>query len=176
MARPIQDALIAQYEASLRMLNSCIELCPQPRWREHVVQMTYDQVVFHTLFFTDVYLGHTLDEVKQQDFHIRYAETFADYEEVGGGLQQAHYDKPFVVEYLEHCRDKAKRVLAEETEADLNAQPGFEWLKFTRLEAHLYNVRHIQHHTGALSILVHGDTKAWIPWAGSGWGLPAKGS
>lgn len=169
MTRSIQTVLVNQYEASLRMLGSCIELYPDQRWREPVVQITYDQVVFHTLFFTDVYLGRTLAEAKQQDFHRQHAESFANYEEIGGGLQQAHYDKPFLVEYLGHCRDKAKQVLALETEADLNAQPGFEWLKFTRLEAHLYNIRHIQHHTGALSILVHGETKASIPWAGSGW-------
>ncbi|MEM7624030.1 MAG: DinB family protein [Planctomycetota bacterium] len=171
MSDTVQASLAAQFEAGLRMLNSCIELCPDARWHQPVVKMTYDQVVFHTLFFTDVYLGRTLDDVKRQDFHRQHIETFAEYEEIGGGLQQAHYDKPFASAYLEHCRDKATRTLAEESMEALLARPGFEWLKFSRMEAHLYNLRHIQHHAGALSILVRGDTQQGIPWAGSGWDL-----
>ena len=31
------------------------------------------------------------------------------------------------------------------------AESGFSWLKFSKGEAHLYNLRHIQHHTGQLT-------------------------
>lgn len=151
------------------MLRSCIDQCSDDRWQAPVAQITFDQAVFHTLFFTDVYLGRTLEEAKRQEFHLEHRETFADYEEIGGGLQQAHYDKPFSVVYLDHCRDKARRVLTSETPSDLNARPGFEWLKFSRLETHLYNLRHVQHHAGALSLCIRLDAGGGIPWAGSGW-------
>jgi len=32
----------------------------------------------------------------------------------------------------------------------LNEQSGFEWYAFSRLELHLMNIRHIQHHTAEL--------------------------
>ncbi len=163
----INDVLADQYAAALRMLRSCVEMCPDDRWESRVVDMTFDQVVFHTLFFTDIYLGHTLDEGKQQGFHREHAEVFGEYEEIGGGLQKAHYDKPFIYTYFDHCRDKSRRVLEAETAEDLASTPGFEWLKFSRLEAHLYNIRHVSQHLGALSILVRRDTGKGVPWVGT---------
>jgi hypothetical protein len=33
----------------------------------------------------------------------------------------------------------------------LDAASGFDWLPFNRFELHLYNMRHLQHHTGQLT-------------------------
>jgi hypothetical protein len=33
---------------------------------------------------------------------------------------------------------------------DFDAPSGFFWLPFSKLELQLYNIRHVQHHTGQL--------------------------
>jgi len=43
------------------------------------------------------------------------------------------------------------------------------WLPFPRVEVHIYNVRHIQHHAAQLILRLRRDHKQGIPWFKSGW-------
>ena len=68
------------------------------------------------------------------------------------------------------CRQKAADTVAAETAETLAGPSGFEWLKFTRAETHVYNIRHIQHHTGQLGAYLRRFDEAINPkWVGSGW-------
>lgn len=61
-----------------------------------------------------------------------------------------------------------------ETPDSLAAPSGFSWRPFSRGELHLYNLRHIQHHTGALSAYLRRvdaslkDRKT-LSWVRMGW-------
>ena len=68
-----------QYEAGLSMLKACIDRCPDTTWNAPVANHRFCQVVFHTLYFTDLYLG-TDDEAsfRWQPFHLQLAPLFAD--------------------------------------------------------------------------------------------------
>ncbi|WP_145057765.1 hypothetical protein [Adhaeretor mobilis] len=129
------------------------------------------QVMFHTLFSTDLYLGEDVSSQREQPFHLEHASTFKGYEEIGGGLQQRTYEKPFISDYLQHCRVKAKSVIAAETARTLAQLPGFSWIKDfeTRDELHVYSIRHLQHHAAQLSLRLKLDTGKGIGWVGSGW-------
>jgi len=48
-----------QFEAAFCTLNACIERCPKSAWNAPIVNLLFCQVVFHTLFFADYYLGKT---------------------------------------------------------------------------------------------------------------------
>ena len=52
-----------------------------------------------------------------------------------------------LLNYVELCREKARRSLAAETAESLAGESGFWWYKITRAEFHLNNIRHLQHHT-----------------------------
>jgi hypothetical protein len=158
-----------QYEAVFCMLGACIDRCPDNSWDAPVANLRFCQVVFHTLFFTDVYLGTTLAQLKEQDFHKQHAAAFADYEELEHKVQEALYTRPFIVDYLAHCREKMARVVAAETDASLEMRPGFDWLKFSRAEVHVYNIRHIHHHVAQLSFRLRLDHAVEVPWIGSKW-------
>jgi hypothetical protein len=75
---------------------------------------------------------------------------------------------------VEICRRKLVETLAAETPESLAAPSGFSRLSFSRGELHLYNLRHIQHHTGALSAYLRRvdaslkDSKA-VDWVRKGW-------
>jgi hypothetical protein len=75
--------------------------------------------------------------------------------------------------YVAICRQQLLATLAAETAESLQGPCGFSWRKITRGELHLYNLRHVQHHIGALSAYLRrvdpalGERKA-LPWIGTG--------
>lgn len=169
MAGLWNDLLDQQYEAALCTLNHCMVNSPEAAWQGNVVNMTFDQVVFHTLFFTDYYLGQNPEAFTRQDYHQTHAEFFADYEEMEPRVQVQRYTKESLDSYLQFCRAKASETLAAESIEDLSAACQFPPKSFSRAELHVYNVRHIQHHAAQLIMRLRLDYQVDTPWFGSGW-------
>lgn len=164
-----QSLITDQFDAAFATLNECIEKCPDELWHQPVAKLKFCQVAFHTLFYADVYSGTTLESLSGQPFHAEHASEFGNYEELKPEPQQATHEKSFVVAYLQHSRSKVKTVLAAETDESLARRPGFDWLKFSRAEVHVYNIRHIQHHAAQLSLHLRLRTGEGVSWHGSGW-------
>jgi hypothetical protein len=49
---------------------------------------------------------------------------------------------------------------------DLNAETGFYWLLFDKLQLQFYNIRHIQHHTGELCERLGQFGEIQVGWVG----------
>ncbi len=158
-----------QYESALCMLYKGIELCPDELWNKPIVNLLFSQAFHHTLIYTDIYLGRTLDELKTQPFHREHVEQFGDYEELEDRPQVARYERDFIIAYFNHCRSKARDVMAAETEESLKTEPGCDWLPFSRAEVHIYNIRHIQHHAAQIGLRLAQQTNNSVPWVGNGW-------
>ncbi len=164
MIELVQSLLANQMHGALNMLAGGIEACPDSHWDEPVRDLTFNQVAFHALFFTDCYLSENTDAMLAQAFHRDSKDFFRDYEEMKDKLQELRYDRPSIERYLAFCRRKATDVIAAETAASLAAPCGFPWLKISRGELHVYNTRHIQHHAAQLSLRLridHGDGVKW---------------
>lgn len=76
------------------------------------------------------------------------------------------HDKDMLIAYLGAIRIKAKSTVDGETESTLARRSGFSWLDFTRLESHLCNLRHLQHHCGQLAAVLRrqeGEGVKWVP-------------
>ena len=154
--------LAGQFEASLCMLDRCVRRCPDEHWEGRIGNRTFSQVAYHTLYFVDLYLSPCTDAFEPRDFHRR-----AGGKRLGAGGSLTRDD---TLAYLALCRRKAVETLAGETSASLRGPSGFVRLPFSRGETHLYNIRHVQHHTGQLSAYlrrVADDGKGW--WVKSGW-------
>ncbi|MCG8404086.1 MAG: DinB family protein [Phycisphaerales bacterium] len=158
-----------QFDAVLCTLNTCIDQCPDSAWDGPVANHLFCQVVFHTLFCADYYLGRNEESLRKQPFHRDNEHVFRDYEELEDRKPVLLYDKPWIGTYLEFCRKKAAEAIASETAETLNARTGFERLTFTRAELYVYNIRHIQHHSAQLIMRLRLDDTADIPWFKSGW-------
>jgi uncharacterized damage-inducible protein DinB len=69
---------------------------------------------------------------------------------------------------LEHCRQKANQLIAALTVEKLN-DPWVNYNKnFTLLEILFYNLRHIQHHSAQLNLLLRqtiNNAPAWVSQA-----------
>lgn len=156
----------SQYLAAMKTLNFCIEHCSESGWNQPVGSWNFDQVVFHTLFYTDAYLGPNIAANPQQAFHQKHRDEFAGYEELEDGPPTRNYDRVFIRRFSEHCLQKIPQVIAAETEEQLATQPGFDWLLFSRAEVHVYNIRHIQHHAAQLSLHLRLKDGVEVPWFG----------
>ena len=101
-----------------------------------------------------------------RDFHHRGGD-----ERLPGAC--AGLDKDETLAYVSICRQKMLETLAAETAESLQGPSGFSHRPSTRGELHLYNLRHVQHHTGQLSAYLRRVDPSLslraLPWIGAGW-------
>jgi len=169
MIKLIQSAVMGQYGAALSMLAGSIERADRETWLAPVAQFPFWHVAYHTLYYADLYLSPNEQAHRPQPFHL------PDYNFLGPQswapdkkfVADRPYDKNTLAAYAETCRAKAKVAIPLQSEADLAGPSGFSWLNFTRLELHLYNIRHIQHHTGQLTAALRRRGAEGTPWVGS---------
>jgi len=164
MINYLKTVLTGQFEASLCMLGGCVRKCPAEHWEGKVGNGTFRQVAYHTLYFVDLYLSPGPRALEPREFHRRGGSRRIG-ADPGGGVSQAE-----TLAYLAVCRRKAVETLAAETLESLQGPSGFSKLRFSRGELHVYNIRHVQHHTGQLSAYlrrVADDGKG--SWVKSGW-------
>jgi|WetSurMetagenome_2_1015567.scaffolds.fasta_scaffold175542_2 hypothetical protein len=143
-------SFLPQYYAALEMLRLAVTKCPDILWDDPNDKNKFWHIAFHTLFYTHLYL-----QVSESQF-VPWAKQRKDYQFLGRLPWPPHeqvvigepYTKEEVLEYLELCRAQAREMLAlTDWEAETS---GFSWLPFGKLDLQLYNLRHIQHHTGEL--------------------------
>ena len=179
MHETLKKLIVNQYEAAFCTLNMCMERCPDAAWNRPVHKHLFCQVVFHTLFYADYYLGENEAAFRRQPYHLANEKFFADYEELRDCQPQALYDKAGIRSYMKHCRAKASAALAAETASSLSAPCSFARREFSRTELHIYNIRHIQHHTGQLSAYLRRADPALrdpnaLDWVDTGWPSPSS--
>ena len=169
MLNTFKELIAHQFEAAFCTLNACIDRCPETAWNARVANYKLCQVVFHTLFYADFYLGPDEPSFRQQPFHLDNQRFFRDYEEFEDRAPVLLYDKGAIKAYLAHCRQKAAEVIAAETAESLSAACAFPRRTFSRAELYVYSIRHIQHHAAQLSLRLRLDHNVDVPWFGSGW-------
>jgi len=171
MLDTFKELLAHQYEASLSMLNLAIAGCPEGSWNASVARLKFCQAAFHAVFFTDLYLqpGDDIEALKRQAFHVERRADFRDYEELQDRPQVLPYEREFVLSYLQNVRRKAQETIARETAQVLAGPSGFHLRLCSRAELHVYNIRHVQHHAGQLSLRLRLDADVDIPWVGHAW-------
>jgi hypothetical protein len=165
----IRSVVAGQYGAALAMLRGCVERADSTAWLSVVGRFPYWHITYHTLYCTDMYLSPDEQQFHPQPYHRENyqflgPQPWAPDREV---VADRPYDKDTLAGYLDTCRAKAKEAMDRESEATLSGPSGFSWLDFTRLELHLYNIRHIQHHCGQLSALLRRQQESGVDWVRS---------
>lgn len=163
----VRRSLARQFEAALCTVQQCVAACPPEHWEGKIANDAFRQIAYHTLFYLDFYL--TRDEGAFELHALQQRGGDERGPALSPGLNQAD-----TLRYVALCREKIAAALAAETEATLQGPSGFSWLKFSRLEAHIYNIRHVQHHAGQMCAYLRrvvaalADPKT-LRWVGSGW-------
>ena len=162
--KEIKNALLNQIKAALNTLEYAIKMCPDSEWQSKHGDAPYSQVVFHTLFYADFYLGNDSIPFKDQTFHKENSDIFADYEEMENREPVKIYKKSFCIDYLSFCLLKTDRMVEAETLETITGESGISFRKCSRLELYIYAERHIQHHAAQLGLRIQQITGEKLKW------------
>ncbi|HSI36133.1 MAG: DinB family protein [Phycisphaerae bacterium] len=164
----LKQILLNQYEAALCMLHETLAACPASAWDDKIAIRTLGQTAYHTLFFTDYYLSPSEEAFRYRPLHAIGGDELAD------GLNPPGLPQPEAIDYLRLIRELARENIAAESEQSLQAPAAFARRTFSRGELHIYNIRHVQHHTAQLQAHLRRTIPAmqsddFLQWRGSGW-------
>lgn len=130
----IQEIIQSQYFAALEMLKHVIVQCPGALWDAPGYNDPCWKTSYHALYYAHLYLQDT-----EKDFS-RWPQD-----------QDPQSESPFTREQLlDYLAFVQKQVQERVPALNLEANSGFDWLPFNKLELQLYNIRHIQQHAGEL--------------------------
>ena len=147
-----------QLGAAIDMLENAVRACPEEIWSDRSRQPEYWYVVYHTLFFFDLYsFGSVEGFVPPMPFNL-------DELDPAGILPERPYTKDELLTYLEHGRGKCQAAIAAMTEESAQRRCAFEWLDTTEAELVLYNLRHVQHHAAQLNLILRQTTGSAPRW------------
>ncbi|MCE5202652.1 MAG: hypothetical protein LLG24_00290 [Actinomycetia bacterium] len=170
----VRQSLASQYHAVLAMLRDVVTRCPHDLWETGDVP--FWQVAYHTLYYADLYLRPTESDFHPCRFHQRYMQHLdgvpgpPELDDILEGpdpapRRVAALTPADIREYLELVDDMVDHEVAR---ADLTAATtGFSWHcpQRPRLEQHIDNIRHVQHHASLLRgrlIAAGADAGTWI--------------
>ena len=159
-----QDVVVSQIRAALKMLRSAIEACPDGLWDREEDHNAFWVLAYHTLYFAHLYLSPSEAAFEPFERDVAGHEGFGrtdlgDWVEL---LPEDTYTKADVLAYCDHIDGRLASLVQS---APFDGPSGFHWLPFTRSEAHLYNLRHIQHHAGQLAERLRQEAGVGTSWA-----------
>ena len=164
----IRDAITRQFDAAFAMMKAAMEQCPADVWADDSKGPAGWKLAYHTLFFTDVYLGESFDEYEQPAWADDWAFLFEgkiSREPYEVELPDVVYDVAQLTAFCEEVNANARRVIAEKPLDDQAPSPHVEG---TRLDMHVYNLRHLQHHVGQLTLLTRRGGGGVVGWSRNG--------
>jgi hypothetical protein len=157
-----KEIIRSQYRAALEMLRQAIVSCPADLWHSPEYKNQFWHVAYHTIFYAHLYLHPSEDDFVPWEKHRDDIISLEDWRQAAEGL--AGYTKDDLLAYHRLCLEQ----MEEQVDAmDLEAESGFYWLPFDKLELQFYNIRHIQQHTGELCERLGTRADVEVDWVGT---------
>ena len=152
-----------QFHAALDMLELCLKRCPEALWSDPQDKNPVWRVIYHVLFYTDLYTQPTLQDFAAWPTHIADLEDLGKPASLPDGQPMPPLAPAQLADYMAHCRQQIDQHTAQLIP---DAASGFDWIPLNKLELQLYNIRHIQHHTGELAERLWVRAGIEIDWIG----------
>jgi len=166
MDQSIKEIIWNQFGASIDMLTNAISKCPDDYFITH---RRFYYIAFHSAIFLDYYLT-----IPPCDFSPLLPFTQTEpidrpKEAIDDLVPNKIYSKQELIEYLVQSRGKCKELIYALTDEKLKERfkEGEEAndMDYPILEILLYNMRHTQHHTAQLNMLLRQDIDKHIEWS-----------
>ena len=165
-----QTAIGRQFAAAIQMLRSAVEACPDDLWDDRAHGTPFWHLAYHALFYADFYLSDDAATFQARDFHVDKANFLpGDYQQYGGVVTtpEKAFARVQLLEYADHCLRKSDQTFKKLTDNRALERCGFPWYNLNVGEFMLNNLRHIQHHTGQLVVLLRRHANIGIDWLGT---------
>lgn len=170
---PFREALWRNYAASLDMVANAIALYPEDAW---LAEGKFYFMAFHTAIFADYYLSHPVHHFAPRIMYSLCETDQIPEAALDDVLPKTLVSQQEILDYLKHIRRKAKKLISETSiteftqnwitrdEAEMHGLcPGLV-VDYSLLEILFYNLRHIQHHSGQLNLLLRHETGQGVDW------------
>jgi hypothetical protein len=155
-----KEVIKSQYYAALEMLRQAVVKCPEAVWASSEYKNPFWHIAYHTLFYTHLYLHPTEADFRPWEKHRDQVRSL-------GGVRTSEasipYSKEEILEYHKLCMEEMEELVDA---LKLEADSGFYWLPFDKLELQFYNIRHIQQHTGELCERLGAKGDIEVEWVG----------
>lgn len=162
----ILNALIEQYGAAIKTLEKIINICPDDFWVDSENGPAFYKVVYHILYFMDLYRSATKEE--SQSFKPRF-DTAEDFGTSKVNFHPSEWSsilsKEEILGYISELKIKEQERFDNLKIDDLTKESIFDWHGSSLLSSILYNLRHIMLHIGALQarLRIHGvEERYWV--------------
>ena len=153
-----------QFGAAIDMLENAVRACPDDLWSDRSRQPEYWYLVYHTLFWLDLYLSGSVEGfVPPAPFTLEELDP-------AGVLPERPYTKKELQAYLEDLRKKCRAAIDALTDESERERHRFGWGEVSYSELLLYNMRHVQHHAAQLNLILRqqiDSAPGWVARAGS---------
>ena len=153
-----RTALWRQFGAAIDMLDSALHACPEPLWGDRTREPQFWYLVYHTLFYLDLYLSESLD-----GFSPPPPFTLTELDPAGVMPDRVH-TREELARYLQHGRAKCRARIEALTPEEAGRRVPFDWLDLSFGELLVYNLRHVQHGVAQLNLILRQDTGSAPPW------------
>ncbi len=166
MDNSIKEILWNQFGASIDMLINVIINCPDNYFMTH---RRFYYITFHSTIFLDYYLTFPPSEFSPRLSFTQKEDKDRPIEAIDDLIPDKIYDKQEILDYLQISREKCKQIIYSLTNEKLNERfiEGNEPndMDYPILEILLYNMRHTQHHTAQLNMLLRQDIDKHMEWS-----------
>jgi hypothetical protein len=147
-----------QFGAALDMLENAMCACPDTLWNDRAKHPEFWYLVYHTLFWLDLYLSDSPDEfIPPSPFSLEELDP-------AGLLPERPYTKGELESYLRQGRAKCKAAIEALTDEAARQRYVFGSVNLSVGELFLYNIRHVQHHVAQLQLILRQTTGSSPPW------------
>lgn len=155
MNKILTTSIWRQFGAAIDMLENAINRCRQEFWD---TERKFGYIAYHCLFWLDYYLT-----LEPSTFKPPAPFTLTEFEK--GALPDRAYSKEELLTYLSFGRKKCYGLLSTMTDEISTSRWKNDHKDYPLIEILLYNMRHVQHHTAQLNLLLRqeiNDAPGWI--------------
>lgn len=156
MEESFKIVLWQQAGATIDMLENAIRMCPDSIWDDES-QFWYN--AYHCIFYLDYYSSE-----EPQYFSPPEPYTLSEFDPAGA-MPERVYTKSELLDYLEYGRQKCRNLIGGLTAERAVQRFINEYRDYSILEVILYNMRHVQHHSAQLNLLLRqkiDDAPRWV--------------
>ncbi|MBO9567061.1 MAG: DinB family protein [Niastella sp.] len=178
MLTTLKSSLWQHFGASIDMLQHAIELCPEKYWD---TSLKFYYLAYHTTVFLDYYLTMPPGNFKALLPYTLTEPGNIPADAIDDIVPDKIYTQQELLNYLQTAREKCRQVIASLTEERLQERwlgeseevdlslAGRDTLTSSVLDILFYNMRHVQHHTAQLNLLLRqtiNKAPEWVSHAG----------